>query len=124
MGLLALFTLGLKIVPYKTLARWMPRSGRSAAEPWRKRRLLRDMRRAARLVPGGTCLPQALTGYLLFALQGMDGRIRIGVTRDENRSFRAHATLMSGEDVVIGGGPEYEGFVTLTELRPGQRCAD
>lgn len=100
----------------------MPSTAVTPAEPWRKRRLLAHMRRAARYIPGATCLPQAMAGYMMLALQGREGRIRIGVARGRDGVFLAHATLVSGADVVIGGGAEYDGFVVLTELRPG-RCA-
>lgn len=121
-GLLAAFTIGLKILPYKRLARWMPSTAATPAEPWRKRRLLAHMRRAARYTPGATCLPQAMAGYMMLALQGREGRIRIGVARGRDGVFQAHATLVCGVDVVIGGGADYDGFTVLTELRPGP-CA-
>jgi hypothetical protein len=40
---------------------------------------------------------------VLLARSGYDSRIEIGVTKDEQRRFRAHAWVVCGDEIVIGG---------------------
>lgn len=119
-GLLAGLTLALKIMPYNQVARWLPRSGPVPVPPWRKRQISHAVGRAAKWVPGATCLPQAMAGYIMLSRRGFESRIRVGVLQEDGVPFRAHAVLVSGSDVVIGGGGDADKFVLLTELRPGR----
>lgn len=57
---------------------------------------------ASRYVPGATCLLQALVGQRLLKEQGMPARLRIGVAKDPNCCFQAHAWLEVGTEIVIG----------------------
>lgn len=113
-------TLALRTVGYRRLQTWLPRSGTEPPGAWRMRRLSRQMERVARWMPGSTCLPQAVAGYVLLAARGFECRIRIGVAGDAATGFRAHATLLSGSHVLIGGGGDWDRFVSLTDLRPGR----
>ena len=58
---------------------------------------------AARLVPYASCLTQALSGQYLLARQGNASKIRIGIERDTGTQLKAHAWLMSGDQIVLGG---------------------
>ncbi len=44
---------------------------------------------------------------MLLAESGHDSRVQIGVTKDEHRRFRAHAWVVCGEEIVIGGAEAY-----------------
>ncbi|MBB5746343.1 hypothetical protein GGR13_001947 [Brevundimonas variabilis] len=112
--------MALKVFPYRTIQRYMPRGGLTVAPRWRQVQIFSHVDWASRKVPGATCLPQALTGYLFLALLKLDCRIRIGVAKSAKGGFRAHATLMSGDAIILGDSPDRDEFVTLTELRPGQ----
>jgi hypothetical protein len=65
------------------------------------------VRAASRYVPGATCLTQALAAQMLLAESGYDSRIEIGVAKDEQRRFRAHAWVLCGEEIVIGADEAY-----------------
>ena len=58
----------------------------------------------SRLVPWRSdCVPQALAAQKWLATKGVASNIRIGVENPKDGNFGAHAWLMHGEDVVIGG---------------------
>jgi hypothetical protein len=50
-----------------------------------------------------TCLTQALAAQVLLARSGDQSDLRIGVTRDSNGKFLAHAWLERQGAVLIGG---------------------
>ena len=64
------------------------------------------MHHSARLVPGATCLTQALAAQYLCAKAGHATRIRVGVTRKDDGGIGAHAWLMDQTRVLIGGRHE------------------
>ena len=59
--------------------------------------------RASAHVPGATCLTQALAGQFLLSRRGIASTIRFGVDRRSHKELRAHAWLISGGYVVLGG---------------------
>jgi hypothetical protein len=67
------------------------------------RRIAWGVAAAARLVPGASCLTQALAGQYLLARQGNASKITIGIERDSGSQLKAHAWLMSGHHIVLGG---------------------
>ncbi len=71
---------------------------------------------AASLVPGATCLTQALTAQLLFAQRGVVTSLRIGVAHGAHGKLDAHAWLEHGGSVVIGQLPDLERFSPLPSL--------
>jgi hypothetical protein len=72
---------------------------------------------AARIVPGATCLTQAFAAQLLLARAGYRSQMRIGVAKDEQGQFIAHAWLISNDRVVVGGSSEdLRRYVSLTDL--------
>lgn len=119
LSLIAAIRLGLALMPYRVLARLLPPAGHRKPDGWVKTRTARAMRRASRWLPSATCLPQALAGSVMLALQGYDCQVRIGVAPSQPRSFRAHAWLLCGDDVIVGDGEDLSEFVTITDLRGG-----
>lgn len=59
--------------------------------------------RAARFVPGASCLTQALSLQVLLARRGLGSRLCIGVRKGGQKSFEAHAWVERGGRVLIGG---------------------
>lgn len=57
---------------------------------------------ASRFVPGATCLVQAIVGRRLLLRHGYPAELKIGVTRDAQGAFAAHAWLVSEDQVLIG----------------------
>src|ERR1051326_5350972 len=68
---------------------------------------------ASLCVPQATCLTQAVAVQALLARAGHESRIEIGVTKDARRQFQAHAWVITGNQVVIGG-PEITRYARLT----------
>lgn len=68
---------------------------------------------AARFVPGATCLTQALSGQYLLARKGNASNIRIGIERGTGEQLKAHAWLVSDNQIVLGGS--IDGFAHLVD---------
>ncbi|MBZ9660445.1 lasso peptide biosynthesis B2 protein [Mesorhizobium sp. ESP-6-4] len=77
------------------------------------RRVAWGVAAAARLVPGASCLTQALAGQYLLARQGSASKISIGIERGTGSELKAHAWLMSGNHIVLGGS--IKGFAHLVD---------
>lgn len=70
---------------------------------------------ASRFVPAATCLPQALVGKILFAENGYITQLHIGVYKDCDSQFEAHAWLSLNDKVILGYLPDLNRF---TEMFP------
>lgn len=62
--------------------------------------------RAQRLVPGASCLVQALAAERLLRESGHPARVCIGVQKTEHSSLQAHAWVEVDGRRVIGDSPE------------------
>lgn len=78
-----------------------------------KAELLTAFRRAAARLPG-TCLVRALALQHLLARHGHVSELRIGVARGAG-TLLAHAWLVDGTEVLVGGGDEAETFTVLAQ---------
>lgn len=75
---------------------------------------------ASRYVPGATCLTQALAGHVLLGRSGIASTIRVGAKTTGDGRFAAHAWLISGDRVVLGGATEdVASFSPLVDLEHG-----
>ena len=72
-----------------------------------------------RLLTRNPCLPQALAVLILFRRAGEDAELHMGVTRDEDGPFEAHAWIESDGKVVIGGDVPIESYTRLQGLDTG-----
>ncbi|EHH07690.1 hypothetical protein MEA186_27530 [Mesorhizobium amorphae CCNWGS0123] len=77
------------------------------------RRVAWGVAAAARLVPYASCLTQAISGQYILARQGNGSKIRIGIERDTGTQLKAHAWLISGNHIVLGGS--INGFAHLVD---------
>ena len=59
--------------------------------------------RVSRYVPKATCLTQAIATMILLYLKNYPATLRIGVARNNEGRFEAHAWVESEGSVVIGG---------------------
>lgn len=116
----AVTKLGLVILSYRTLKRWIPDRAPVPADQATVEELRRTawgVRNAARLVPGATCLTQALAAQFLLARAGHRSQIRIGVAKDAEGKFLAHAWLISDGRVLLGGtSRELRRYTALADL--------
>jgi hypothetical protein len=76
------------------------------------------VRAAARRVPSASCLTQALALQTLLGEVGIGADLRIGVARDPDGAFRAHAWLEHDGRVVIGHLPDLERYAVLPAGAP------
>lgn len=106
--------LGLTFSSYNRLRGLVSRlEARDDADIADLRRVAWGVAAAARLVPGASCLTQALAGQYLLARQGNASKIRIGIERDTGAELKAHAWLVSGNHIVLGGS--INGFAHLVD---------
>jgi hypothetical protein len=112
LGLVAAIRTGLFLLPFRIVQRFTAKASRRAAPVHSLGRCVWVVRAASRFVPMATCLTQALAAQVLLTESGYDSRIEIGVGKDEHRRFCAHAWVVCGEEVVLGGG-EIERYVPL-----------
>ena len=96
--------LGLTLFSYNHVRRIVTRLDASRpASIGELRRVAWGVAAAARVVPHASCLTQALSGQYILARQGNASKIRIGIERDTGTQLKAHAWLMSGNHIVLGG---------------------
>jgi hypothetical protein len=117
--LLALIRAGLWFLPFEVLLRLTRRIG-APARPGHGGgvpvgSIIWAVRRASRLVPGATCLTQALVGRVLLARAGHLSELRIGVRKSPVAGFEAHAWLEHGGEVVLG---ELDDLSRYVPMRP------
>jgi hypothetical protein len=77
------------------------------------------VRRASRLVPGATCLPQALATRAMLKRRGIVSELRIGVARDTRGDVQAHAWVEVAGRVVIGNLPDLARYQRLASVPAG-----
>lgn len=118
LALLALVRTGLTVSSYKLLAgKLVNREAAGEASAGQLARVAWGIDRAARFVPGATCLTQALSGQILLSRQGVASSIRLGIDRNKTENIEAHAWLVSGDRVVLGGTEQsLERYTPLTEF--------
>lgn len=80
--------------------------------------LLGCIRRVSRLVPGATCLTQAVAGQILLQRNGYHATLRLGV-RSGVQSFAAHAWLEQNGRRILGQAAA-RGMVVLPDLNSAQ----
>jgi hypothetical protein len=110
--LVAAVRTGLFALPFRTVQRLTARAGRRAAPIHTVGRCVWAVRTASRFVPCASCLTQALAAQVLLARSEHDSRVEIGVTKDEQGRFCAHAWVVCGQEIVIGGA-EADQYVPL-----------
>lgn len=109
--------LSLWLLPFaasRRLVAWASRARpEGSSDSLSPERLARMVKAAARLVPGASCLTQAMAVQIMLARSGYPSRLRFGVRKDPRQGFTAHAWVESGGVTVIGGG-NLDRFVELS----------
>ncbi|WP_444665625.1 lasso peptide biosynthesis B2 protein [Cereibacter changlensis] len=86
------------------------------------REVVWSVRAAARLMPGATCLTQALSGQYLLARRGYVSTVRLSLPRAERSKLKPHAWLMAGETIALGGSSAtYAAHRPFLDYLPGDR---
>lgn len=116
---LGFFRVALWLLPFQRVNRLMERmsrnmGGRPGVHPKAAGQIAAAIRRASRLVPQATCLPQALAALAMLKRLGLPAELHIGVAKDEAGRFQAHAWVGSaGSSVVGGSSTQYQTLWTL-----------
>lgn len=108
--------LTLLLISYRRLA---PLFGHGAKPPPPSlvRRIEAALITASRFVPASTCLVQACTMRTLLALRGYGVTMRVGVRTAPDGRLAAHAWLLSGEQVILGGhAPDFSVYRALADF--------
>ena len=95
--------LALWLLPFSSVQERVSRASGKAHQSHPVERIVWAVRAVSRCVPAATCLTQAMAGQLMLARSGHASRVQIGVAKDDNRRFEAHAWLVCGERIVLGG---------------------
>jgi hypothetical protein len=120
--LLVLIRVALAFLPFRTISRFAQRMGQEKPdlhtdEDVSARRILWAINRAAGPILGDrACLTQALAGQVLLKRCGVSSKVRIGILKDGDGQFQAHAWLESEGQVLIGGTrPELKRYTVLPD---------
>ncbi len=100
--------IGLCVIPFQGMRRilaWRMYShvGQRTTAHSSLDRVAWAVRVASRYVPRATCLAQALAAHRLLEREGHPACLRIGVARNAEGLFQAHAWVESRGEVVLGG---------------------
>jgi hypothetical protein len=113
------FRVALSALPFRWVRSFGERAARPRSDAPRGRLAHQDLSwavaAASRRVPRATCLTQALALQTLFAREGYESDLHIGVARTGEGRLEAHAWLESEGQIVIGGGG-VERFTPLASL--------
>lgn len=123
-ALVAAVRVAITVSSNRALRSWIARPGEGANTPSVKeiQRVAWAVRKSARFVPSATCLTQALAAQHFLSRANFRSEIRIGVTSDASGRFLAHAWVVSGGLIVVGGTSEEVGrFRLLQRNVPGPR---
>jgi hypothetical protein len=115
---IAVFRIALWILPWSRVSamRWnrgVSRVGRFSVE-----RLEWAVRNASRVVPGASCLTQALALHHLMTRAGYASSIHIGVAKVPERGFQAHAWVEHGGMTLLNSAGEVAHYARLIALDP------
>jgi Transglutaminase-like superfamily len=102
--LLCAIRLALWVVPFARLRRvvvYLARTQLQQPIRYSADQLSWAVRAVSCYVPAATCLTQAMVLHILLKREGLQSRIRIGVSKD-GQHFEAHAWVESQDRVVIG----------------------
>lgn len=127
MFLLAAIRVGLYLLPFRTLRHLLAKVAEKRNPSFQGYQTDQALRvvwavgAVGRYLPSiGTCLMQALAAHVLLGRRRYPTQLHIGVTRDDNGKFLAHAWLESHGTVVIGGEAlilqRYKPLLALDEL--------
>jgi hypothetical protein len=114
--------LALWVLPFARVRRLVARWGRRPLRPGsggrrRPEVMVRAVTLAARFIPRGSCLTQALTMEVLMRRAGFRPRLHIGLMRTADGTVRAHAWIENEGRVLIGDGAldRFEPLATLEQ---------
>ncbi len=124
-ALLLLWTcrLGLWLLPFKTLRHLLAKIAfLSTRGPAKTDTIIWAVAVGSRYVPVATCLTQALAGQVLLNRHDVPALLRIGVAKDEQGVFRAHAWVESQGRILIGNSPDLHRYTRVSAFEGDLLC--
>jgi hypothetical protein len=110
--LLSLVAVGLRLLPFGLVQRMVILKSPNSGTGRSVNNLVWAITAASRCLAMPTCLNRALAGQALLARYGYESKLEIGVAKNEDLQFEAHAWLVFGEQILIGG-PEVDHYTSL-----------
>lgn len=111
----------LIVVPYNLLRKFSspsrPLTRKAAPNPLRRSSIVKSIQITSRLIPGATCLTQALAAQTLLRLCGDFVELCLGVARSSQGHFAAHAWLEADGCIIIGDLPDLDRYRRLEPVR-------
>jgi len=109
--------IGLWCLPYKRLLSLLPSirpTHNAITNDWKLiNESIASVRLCSRFVPRATCLTQALATQVLLCRHGQASNLRIGVQRDSEKQFLAHAWVEVEGKIIIGKLQDIHRFTVL-----------
>ncbi len=110
--------IALWLIPFAVLQRGFSKFLASEAETsepdWSQiKKIVRAVRFVSRFIPFASCLTQAVAALLLVKLNGQEAELKLGVAKNNNADFEAHAWLEKNGQIIIGKVPRHGRFIVL-----------
>ncbi len=110
-------TFEIRLLPFRWVQSRLARVPfRSGPPKHRADQIVVAILRASRIVPGASCLPQAVAANRMLARNNHRSTLRIGVDKSAPQGFRAHAWLECDGRVLVGGERSLEEFTPLPAM--------
>jgi hypothetical protein len=116
--IVAAIRVGLWVLPFRVMQRFTFKARKKKRTQYSIEQFVWAVRATSRYVPRATCLTQAMAAQTLLSRAGYNPQVKIGVAKNEKKLFEAHAWLVLGDQVLIGG-MEVERYTALTVLGEG-----
>ena len=122
---MTLVRLGLLMLPFSRLNDLVGKSKQLkflnfASQEVNVNRIVQAVYRSSRHQPGNPmCLARALTTSVLMSIYDFPHEISIGVAKGENGKLKAHAWVMSQDNVIVGNLPDLSSYVPMSAKGEG-----
>jgi Transglutaminase-like superfamily len=104
---LVIVRIGLTAIGYKRLRRFLNSGvGHNQLHPALMRRVASSIAIASHVVPKATCLVRAMAAQWMLSMRGHRTEIQIGVRNGADQNLEAHAWLLSGKEIILGGSED------------------
>jgi hypothetical protein len=115
---LLVFRIALSLLPWQRVSGLRWRKGMSRLCRFSVERLEWAVRNASRVIPGASCLTQALALHHLLARAGYPSSIHVGVAKRPDRGFEAHAWVEHGGMTLLNSASDVAHYSRLIAFEP------
>ena len=115
--LIAAMWIALRMLPFRVVRRHTVTERQQSDANHPVSHIIWAVAAASRYFAAATCLPQALAAHVLLARSGHLSKVELGVARDAQGQFKAHAWVVCEGATVIGATPDRYTPLTALEAR-------